>query len=70
MEYKSHVDMNKVNGIPAGERFEYRDVVQDDFPNEKHPEDGALFNREVEEGVYDNIVVSNEDNIRVRYKKV
>lgn len=61
--------MNKIDSIEAGEKFEYRDVVMDDFPKEKHAEDGALFNREVEDGVFENVLISNEDNDHVRYKK-
>ncbi|GKU25236.1 hypothetical protein [Clostridium folliculivorans] len=67
---KSHVDMEKLNGIAEGEHFEFRDVVSATLPKNEHAQDGAIFNREVEEGVYRDIVVVNEDVDHVRYKKV
>lgn len=70
MENRSHVDVKKIKEFAEGEHFEYRDVVQYDFPVEKHPEDGALFNEEVENGLYGNIVISNEDKDHVKYRKV
>ncbi|QAA33703.1 hypothetical protein [Clostridium manihotivorum] len=67
---KSHVDMEKLNGIHEGEHFEFRDVVSATLPNSDHAKDGAIFNKEVEEGLYTNIVVVNEDADHVRYKKI
>ncbi|GFZ31380.1 hypothetical protein CSC2_19060 [Clostridium zeae] len=67
---KSHIDMEKLNRIAEGEHFEFRNVVSATLPKNEHAQDGAIFNREVEEGVYRNIVVINEDVDHVRYKKV
>lgn len=70
MEQKSHVDIVKINLLQEGQHFEYKDVVKDSLPNEKHAEDGALFNKEVEWGLFSNVKISNEDLKRVRYKKI
>ena len=70
MEKRSHVDMEKIKAIGTGEHFEYKDVVAHNLPKSQHPEDGALFNKEVESGVYAGIVILNEDLGKVRYKKV
>lgn len=70
MEKRSHVDTERINGIEKGEHFEYRDVVSLDFPISGHPEDGALFNREVEEGVYKNVIIVNDNADKVKYKRV
>jgi hypothetical protein len=70
MKHKSHVDIDKIDMLPEGQHFEYRDVVRDDLPDEKHAEDGALFNKEVENGIFPSIKISNEDINRVRYKKL
>jgi hypothetical protein len=71
MSQKSHVDMDKINKLPIGRAFEYKDVVENDFPVSQHTEDGKLFNSEVENGVFGNIKVSNEEaHTTVKYKKV
>lgn len=67
---RSHVDINKLKNIPEGGQFEYRDVVQEDFPDDLRSDDGALFNKEVEVGLYKDIKVTNEDSTRVTYKKI
>ena len=54
MKIKSHVDIEKINAIKCNSQFNYKDVVEDNFPIDKHPEDGALFNEEVEEGMIKN----------------
>ena len=70
METKSHIDEEKLAKLNIDQSFEYRDVVQDNFPNSQHSEDGSLFKREVEDGVYDNVVVSNSDSLHVKYKRI
>lgn len=70
MEKRSHVDMDRINEIDKGEQFGYKDVVSHNLPISKHPEDGALFNREVEEGLYKDVIIVNENSDQVRYKKV
>ncbi|WP_160680062.1 hypothetical protein [Clostridium sp. C8-1-8] len=67
---RSHVDIEKLNGIHEGQHFEFRDVVSATLPSNEHAKDGAIFNKEVEEGLYSNIVVVNEAVDHVRYKKV
>jgi hypothetical protein len=71
MVHKSHVDINKINKLPSGRAFEYKDVVSNDFPDSEHAEDGKIFNSEVENGVFNNVVVSNERaHTTVKYKKI
>lgn len=71
MDHRSHVDIEKINKLPKGRAFEYKDVVQDDFPIDEHAEDGKIFNSEVENGVFDNVIVSNERaHTTVKYKKI
>jgi hypothetical protein len=69
MQQRSHVDINKIKTLPEGAQFEYRDVVQKDFPTSQHGEDGALFNKEVESGVYDNVAIANENDEHCKYRK-
>lgn len=70
MELKSHVDDEKIARLNINQSFEYRDVVSDELPYSQHSEDGALFKREVESGVYDNIVVSDPGAAHVKYKRI
>lgn len=70
MEGKSHVDVQKINRMPQGQSFEYKDVVREDLPISQHSADGALFNREVENKVYDKVIVSDPDATHVVYKKI
>ncbi|NLZ47795.1 MAG: hypothetical protein GX895_03235 [Clostridiales bacterium] len=71
MNHKSHVDIDKLNKIPKGRSFEYKDVVCNDFPDEEHAEDGKIFKTEVENNVFSNVIVQNDNaNTTVKYKKV
>lgn len=70
MDRRSHINEEKIARLNIGQSFEYRDVVQDDFPFSQHSEDGALFKREVESGIYDNIVVSDPGASHVKYKRI
>jgi hypothetical protein len=71
MVQKSHVDVDKINKLPKGRAFEYKDVVKNDFPDSDHAEDGKVFNTEVENGVFSNVIVSNEEaHTTVKYKKL
>lgn len=71
MSKRSHVDLDKLNKVPEGQPFVYKDVVDDNFPDEEHTEDGRRFKDEVEEGVYNSIVVAKDDDEhRVLYKKL
>ncbi|WP_139904721.1 hypothetical protein [Clostridium thermarum] len=71
MVHRSHVDIEKINKLPKGRAFEYKDVVQDDFPIDERAEDGKIFNSEVENGVFSNVIVSNERaHTTVKYKKI
>ena len=40
MSKRSHVDLSKLDKVPVGKPFSYSDVVEDDFPDEEHTEDG------------------------------
>jgi hypothetical protein len=70
MEKRSHVDMQRIHEIEKGEHFEYKDVASHNLPISKHPEDGALFNKEVEAGIYKDVIIINENADQVRYKKI
>lgn len=68
---KSHIDMNKLNKVPSGHPFEYRDIVNEDFPTNKHDTDGLRFKKEVESGKYNNVdIISENTDSRVVYKKI
>lgn len=67
---KSHIDMDKLERVPSGKRFEYRDIVNDEFPVEQHTVDGALFKEEVENGAYDNVTVLRDTEAHMLYKKL
>ncbi|MCT8977828.1 hypothetical protein N4T77_14600 [Clostridium sp. CX1] len=70
MDIKSNVDLEKLNRIDSGQSFEYRDIVKEDLPLSRHPEDGALFKKEVEDGVVDDVVVSDPGANHIEYKKL
>lgn len=67
---KSHVDVNKLNKIPSGKPFDYKDVVEDTFENEDHTEDGKRFKSEVESGMYDNVAIRNDNGSHLVYVKL
>lgn len=70
MENKSHIDLEKLERIDTDQTFEYRDIVSESFPKEHHPEGGAEFKREVENGAFENIIVSDPGAPHIEYKKV
>lgn len=70
MSQKSHVDIDKLNKVPTGHPFEYKDVVKDDFPVEEHTEDGKRFKAEVENGKFQAVVAEDDPENRVQYKKL
>lgn len=70
MSQKSHVDIDKLNKVPTGHPFEYKDVVKDDFPVEEHTEDGKKFKAEVENGKFQAVVTEDDPENRVQYKKL
>lgn len=67
---QSHIDTSKLERVPSGKRFEYRDIVSDEFPIEQHTVDGTLFKDEVENGVYDNVTVLRSTESHMLYKKL
>lgn len=71
MSERSHIDLSKLEKVPEGQPFVYKDVVSDEFPVEEHTLDGRKFKNEVEEGEYNSIVVAKDDDEhRVLYKKI
>jgi len=70
MDYKSHIDEDKLNKVPSGHPFEYKDVVSDDFPMEDHSEDGRIFKFEVEKGLYNNVTIKKDTGSHILYKKL
>ncbi|GAA0177826.1 hypothetical protein SH2C18_09810 [Clostridium sediminicola] len=69
MQKKSHIDIDKLNRVPKGHPFEYKDVVDDDFPVDDRPRDGLFFKTEVDRGMYDSIVMKKDTGNRVLYEK-
>lgn len=67
---RSHISLNKLNKVPQGKPFEYKDIVQDDFELENHTEDGKRFKYEVEEGIYDNIIIEKDTGSHILYRKL
>lgn len=71
MPEKSHIDMGKLNRIPCGHPFEYKDVVKEDFPVEMRTVYGKKFKAEVENGEFNDVVIDNDaDTDRVQYRKL
>jgi hypothetical protein len=44
-------------------------VVEDDFPDEEHTEDGKIFKAEVEDGLYDSVEVIKDTGSHLLYEK-
>lgn len=70
MKEKSHIDLEKLYKVANGHKFEYKDVVSEEFPDNKHSDGGAAFKEEVENGVYDGVIVSDPDATHITYKKM
>lgn len=69
MSKRSHVDLSKLDKVPVGKPFSYSDVVEDDYPDENHTEDGKVFKSEVESGLYGSIVAIKESGSHLLYEK-
>jgi len=67
---KSHIDENKLEKVPTGHPFEYKDVVCDEFPIEAHSEDGVRFKAEVENGDYKNVIIDKHTGSHILYRKL
>ncbi|MDP4144885.1 MAG: hypothetical protein Q8936_10470 [Bacillota bacterium] len=67
---RSHIDRAKLNKVPTGQPFLYKDIVQDDYPDEEHTADGKRFKEEVERGMYSSVVISQDNGNRLLYKKL
>jgi hypothetical protein len=67
---KSHVDKSKLNSVPLGHPFEYKDVVSENYPIEAHTEDGKRFKAEVERGDYDGIIIDKDTGSHLLYRKI
>lgn len=67
---KSYVDVNKIEKIPKGTIFGYRDVVDDSLDDSEHSKYGEVFKSQVEDGVYDHVVIERESDARMLYKKL
>lgn len=66
----SHIDMSKLDKVPSGHPFEYNSVVSDDFPVSEHSVGGVAFREEVDNGVYENVVVYKDKESHIVYKKL
>jgi hypothetical protein len=69
MSKRSHVDLSKLDKVPVGKPFSYKDVVEDDFPDEEHTEDGKVFKSEVENGLYGSVEAIKESDSHLIYEK-
>lgn len=67
---KSHVCMDKLNKVPYGSPFEYKDVVMDSFPHGERTEDGKIFKEEVEEGKFKDVVIEKDTGSHLLYRKI
>jgi hypothetical protein len=70
MSQKSHVDITKLNNVPSGHPFEYKDVVSEDFAEENHTEDGKRFKAEVKDGEYDGVIIDKDTGSHLLYRKL
>jgi len=70
VEKRSHIDPDKLEKIPSGKPFEYKDVVEDSFKDEDHTEDGKLFKAEVLSGVYSDVKLERDNDSRLVYRKL
>ncbi|MCM8711461.1 hypothetical protein M2651_10555 [Clostridium sp. SYSU_GA19001] len=70
MSNRSHICLNKLDKVPAGKPFEYKDIVQDDFALENHTEDGKRFKAEVEQGMYSNVKIEKDTGSHLLYRKL
>lgn len=70
MPDKSHIDLDKLNKVPSGKPFEYKDVVSDSIPMEAHTDDGRKFKIEVEQGVYDGVKIEKDTGSHILYRKL
>jgi len=67
---RSHVDAEKLEKVPSGKPFEYKDVVEDNFKDEDHTEDGKRFKAEVLNGVYSDVKLEKDNDSRLVYRKL
>lgn len=70
MPSRSHIDTEKLNKVPVGHPFEYKDIVDEQFPMDAHTEDGKRFKDEVESGLYKDIVIEKDTGSHLLYKKL
>jgi hypothetical protein len=66
---RSHIDPDKLEKVPAGKPFEYKDVVSDGFEEEEHTEDGRRFKAEVLNGVHPDVKIDHDNGSRLVYRK-
>lgn len=69
MGERSHIDTSKIEKVPSGHPFEYKDVVQDNYPAEEHTEDGKRFKEEVLSGTYSNVFIDKDTGSHLLYRK-
>ncbi|SHI34338.1 hypothetical protein SAMN02745163_00051 [Clostridium cavendishii DSM 21758] len=67
---QSHIDSEKLNRLSKGQYFEYRDVVEDNLPTTQHSQDGAVFKQEVQNNVFNNIIVNGQEGTHTIYQKI
>ncbi|PKM51618.1 MAG: hypothetical protein CVV02_04930 [Firmicutes bacterium HGW-Firmicutes-7] len=67
---KNYVDLDKLEKVPKGILFGYRDVVDDTLDNSEHSKYGEVFKSQVEEGLINNVTIEKETDARMLYKKL
>lgn len=70
MERQSNIDLDKLEKVPAGRPFEYKDVVSDKISIEQHTEDGRRFKEEVQQGQFSNVKIEKDTGSHLLYKKI
>lgn len=70
MKQRSHVDPEKLEKVPSGKPFEYKDVVEDRFRDEDHTEDGKCFKAEVLKGEFSDVKLEKDNGSRLVYRKL
>lgn len=67
---ENFVDKNKLEKVPKGTVFGYRDVVKDTLDTEDHIKYGSIFKNQVDEGLIDDVTLEKETDNRVLYRKL
>jgi hypothetical protein len=71
MTNRNIIDMEKLNCVPSGRPFEFKDVVSETLSKEEHSEAGRIFKDKVDRGLFNNVAVRKDTGEnRVVYEKL